>query len=328
MQIKDISKDSKVEGVTALIEKRQEALTKAGKPYLSLKLRDKTGSIDAKLWDANDSHSFIKENSVVTFWALVDTFNGNLQLTIKQIEPGLDDISEFARASRFKVDDMWNHLAGIVDKFEEPLTKYVAEEILLKHTVFIDAFKKAPAAKSVHNAWYGGLLEHVYSLTKIAEPIVDHYKTLYQSKLSKDKVMFGLMLHDAGKIIEYDYNKPAFNMTGIGLLTNHLVLGPAWVYEKANDYMETAIQLLGSSERFKMERAQLMHLIAAHHGQIEWGSPVKPATLEAILVHQLDMVDSKMLHAIEYIEGKEGDIKNFSERSKIEGVHFYNYGTI
>lgn len=325
MQIKDISKESTVEDVIGLIEARQELLTKAGKPYLSLKLRDKTGSIDAKVWDASDKHRSLKEGMVVHVWATVDMFNGNLQLNVKQIEEGLEPANEYVKSTRLNVDMMWDHLAGVVSKFEEPLTKYIAEEILLKHTVFIDAFKKAPAAKTVHNAWYGGLLEHVYSLTKIADPLITHYQTIYNSKLSRDKVMFGLIMHDAGKIIEYDYRKSSFDMTGIGLLTNHIVLGPSWVYEKANDYMEQAIQVLGSAEKFKMERALLMHILAAHHGLVEWGSPVKPSTLEAILVHQLDMVDSKMLHAIEYVEGKEGQIKGFSERSRIEGVHYYNY---
>lgn len=326
IQIKDISKDAPAENVVGVIEKRQEAVTKAGKAYLSLKLKDQTGSIDAKLWDYSpDKHGPVKEGSVVHVWASVDVFNGSLQLNIKQIEEGLEDATEFAKRSRFDVESMWGDIVNLIGTFKEPLTKYVCEEILLKHEVFITAYKKAPAAKTVHNAWYGGLLEHVHSLTTIAEPIIKHYQR-YNPNLSRDKVMFGLIMHDAGKIIEYDYNSPAFGMTGIGIFTNHLVLGPAWVYEKANDYMDSFLSIPDKSiTEFKNERAHLMHVLAAHHGILEWGSPVKPASLEAVLVHQLDMIDSKMLHAIELIEGKPGEVKGFSERSRFEATPFYNY---
>lgn len=326
IELKNVTKETPVEGVIVLIEKRQEALTKAGKPFLTLNVRDKTSSMSAKIWDYDSSkHGKLLEGSVATIWATVDEFAGSLQLNIKQIEDSLEDPTQFYKSTRFKVDDMWNDLVNVVSTFKEPLTKYVTEEILIKQAYFVEAFKKAPAAKTVHNAWFGGLLEHVHSLVTIAEPIIAHYSKRYNKPISRDKVLFGLIMHDAGKILEYDYSSPAFNLTPIGLLTPHIVIGPAWVYEKANLFYQTALTLGQSPAVFKFERAHLMHILAAHHGTQEWGSPVSPASIEAVLVHQLDMIDSKTLHAIELIEGKDGPVKGFSERSYFEKSSYMKY---
>lgn len=329
MTLKEMTKDSIVENMIVLIEDRKEAVTKNGKPYLNLVVRDKTGSIQARLWDyAEAKHGKCQSNTAAQIWATVEEFGGALQLNLKQIEESLAEPTQFYKHTRFQVEEMWSDLVKLVGGFDEPMTRFVCEEILLKHDVFIDAFKKAPAAKTVHNAWYGGLLEHVHSLTTIADPIIRHYQKRYDKPISRDKVMFGLIMHDAGKIIEYDYSKPSFDMTAIGTLTNHMVLGPAWVYEKANQFILTVNKTIQSEAvvaGFKLERAQLMHVLAAHHGQIEWGSPVVPATLEAILVHHLDNLDAKMLHAIELIEGKPGPIPGFSERSFFEKTGFMRY---
>lgn len=324
--LKDLTKENVVEGLTVLIEDKKEAVTKNGKPYLNLSVRDKTGSIQGRLWDYNpEKHKAAKAGSAVQIWATVEEFPiGTLQLNIKQIEESLDDPTQFYKCTRFNVEDMWADLVKLVGSFEEPMTKYVAEEILLKHASFIDAFKKAPAARKVHNAWFGGLLEHVHSLCTIAEPVIKHYQSRYV-KFSRDKVLFGLMMHDAGKIIEYDYSKPSFDKTGVGILTNHMVIGPAWVYEKANQFAPKSDELGWSVDKFKLERAHLMHVIAAHHGQIIWGSPVTPASLEAILVHHLDNLDSKMLLAVELVEGKPGPIKGFSEMSYFEKTEYLQY---
>lgn len=322
--LKELTKESKIEGLTVIIEKRQELLTKGGKPYLALTVRDKTASIGAKLWDYKvDKHEDMKEGNVIQIWATIDAFNGALQLNIKDVAGSLEDPTLFYKRTRFDVETLWSDLVMLVNSFKEPMTKFVAEEILLKQVPFIDAFKKAPAAKTVHNAWYGGLLEHVHGLVAIAEPVIKHYQEKYRKDISRDKVMFGLLMHDAGKIIEYDYNKPSFDFTAIGVFTNHMVIGPAWVYEKANKWWAESGLTNTEHERFKLERAHLMHLLAAHHGQIEWGSPIVPASIEALLVHHLDNLDSKVMHALELIEGKEGNVPGFSERSFFEKTQYY-----
>jgi len=321
MTVKEMTQGQGIEGIELLVERRSEATTKGGKPYLNLTLRDKTGSIQAKLWGyAEPKHGFFRENDVVKVWAEIEEYNGALQMNVKDVTLGTSPATAFARCTDFHVEEMWNSLVNIVGTFTEPLTKFVAEEVLLKHASVIEAIKKAPAAKGVHNAWYGGLLEHTWSMCCIAVPVIEHYRTMYCSRISHEKVLFGVLLHDVGKIIEYDYSKPSFEMTPVGVLVNHLIITPAWIYEAANRWTGQ------KDQAFKMERAHLMHLVAAHHGQPEWGSSVKPATVEAVLVHQLDMVDSKMMIAIDYAtEGKAGPIAGFSERSYTEGTPFLQY---
>lgn len=319
MDIKQWSNGTVVEGKSALVVKKAEATTKTNKAYLKLTLRDKSGQIEAKLWDYNqDAHGFVKEGGVVEVYGSVDEYNGMAQFTVKEIHPSIEPMEKFARSTRFDVEEMWVDLVKIVDSFKEPLTKFVTEEMLMKQATIVEAFKKAPAAKAVHNAWFGGLLEHVHSLCTIAEPLIKHYQTRYCEELSRDKVLFGLIMHDAGKIIEYDYRNPSFSLTPTGLFTNHIVIGPSWVFETANKFPE-------KPSDFKTERAHLMHILAAHHGKVEWGSPIPPASLEAVLVHHLDNLDATMLHAWELVDGKEGPIAGFSERSFFEKAAYFQY---
>jgi len=322
--IATLTKGMILDGVSVLVEKKSEGTTKTGKAFLNLTARDKTGSIAAKLWEYSaEAHGFIREGEVVAIWGSVDEYNGSLQLVVRGIEPSLETADKYLKSSKFNVDEMWTDLVNIVGTFQEPLTKFVTEEILLRHEAFAEAFKKAPAAKTVHNAWYGGLLEHVHALCLLAEPMIRHYQSRYCEKISRDKVLFGLMMHDAGKIIEYDTKSPSFLPTPVGVFTNHLVIGPAWVFEKANIYHAKTPGI--DTEKFRMERAHLMHILAAHHGRLDWGSPVKPASLEALLVHHLDNLDAKMMHAMELVQGKRGPIQGFSERSYFEGTQFYQY---
>lgn len=306
---------------------KSEALTKTGKPYLRFNLQDGAASLKCVFWGyVPADYAWLKDGSVVRVLAKIDSYNGELQGNAQVVEASTAPIDQFAKRTKFDVEDMWNQLQLIIAPMTEPLTKFVCEEVLLKHGAFIEAYKKAPAARGVHNAWYGGLLEHVWSLCSIAGPIIEHYQRNYCEKISRDKVIFGLMMHDAGKIIEYDYSNPAFQNTPEGILTNHMIVGPAWTYEVANKWWATSTETksMGRGE-FKMERAHLMHVLAAHHGQIEWGSPVKPASIEAILVHHLDNLDAKVLHALDYVLGKPGSVEGFSEKSFIERTMYLQY---
>lgn len=302
--------------MSLLVEKSEAKTTRNGKAFLGLSLRDEGGSIRCNLWDYDPArHAHVKEGLVVEVDGIIEDYQGTMQLKLNSIAPSAKSADLFAKRTRFDVETMWKELVDTVGTFKEPLTRFVAEEILLKHAEFIAAYKRAPAARIVHNAYYGGLLEHVWSLCQIAEPVIKHYQGHYCDKISRDKVLFGLLLHDAGKIVEYDYNVPTFPYTPIGVFTNHMVLGPAWVFETANKYP-------AKGPDFKMERSHLMHVLAAHHGQIEWGSPVAPASIEAILVHHLDNLDSKVMHALALIEGKPGPIVGFSERSFFEKTQY------
>lgn len=338
MEIRDLIEGQSVEGLVGVVESQSTARTKSDKPFLRLKIQDKTGAIEGVMWDFDpDSFGWLKEGVVVAVNADVGSYNGAQQLKYAAVfhAPNLDS-SAFGKSTKFDVEKLWTELVDTIGTFKEPLTKYVAEELLTKQGEIVAAMKRAPAAKGVHNAWFGGLLEHIWSLCQIAEPVIKHYQTHYESRISRDKVLFGLMLHDAGKIIEYDFSGARIGYSGLGILANHMVLGPAWVFEAANRWwaqervLQTGEHKAGPQTNwdgtwFKFERAQLMHVLAAHHGKVEWGSPVAPATLEAVLVHQLDYIDSKMLHALDFVQGKEGATPGFGERSFFEKVNYMQY---
>jgi len=319
MKVIDLKKGDSVEGIDLLVEKKQDGIAKNGKPYANVTLRDKTGSISGKIWEdvlVRCQTSALQEGNVISVSGAIEEYNSSLQFRITDFAGSFTSPDEFMKKSTFSIDEMWSHVVELIGTMKEPLTKYICEELILNEQ-FSVAYKAAPAAKAVHNAWVGGLLEHVHSLCTIAEPVIRHYQTRYCEKISRDKVLFGIMIHDAGKIIEYG-EAPAFNYTTVGKFVNHMVLGPAWVYEIANRFPN-------KGENFKIERANLMHILAAHHGKIEWGSPVKPSSLEAILVHHLDNLDSKMLHALDFVKGKPGKIPGFSETSRFELTEFWNY---
>jgi 3'-5' exoribonuclease len=325
MQIKDLQTGMILESYHVLIETRTQNLTKAGKAYLKLSIRDTGGSLNCNLWDYDDLiHSFIKEGDTACITAVIETYNGSLQGNIKAIVPSNKSPMDFAKRTRFDVEKLWSELVDTVGKIEEPMTKFVAEELLLKHSDIIDGFKKAPAARGLHNAWYGGLLEHVWSMLRLAYPVVQHYQKHYCDKISLDKVLFGVLVHDMGKILEYDYSKPSFSFTMIGILTNHIVLGPAWIYEASNRWLKEVAKNEDLAH-FKKERAHLMHLVASHHNTNEWGSPVQPASIEAIILHHIDNIDSKVMHALELVEGKPGPVPGMSERSYIERKEYMRY---
>lgn len=316
-QIIDIRDGVIIDGLPVLIHDRKEGTTKSGSLFLDLTLRDKSGEIKGKVWNYARG-SFPEKAGVVAYIsATASSYQGALQLVIDKLGEAKIPMENFLKSSRFSIDKMWGIVSAIPDTFVEPMTKHVTKELLNLHK---DLFKSAPAASGVHNAWVGGLLEHVWSLTVLAENVVKHYKAAYQPKLSRDKILFGVLLHDIGKIVEYSVNK----YTALGCLTPHIVLGPAWVYEICNKFFIGQDVSL-TIEEFEIERAHLMHILASHHGRLDWGSPVVPSSLEAILVHQLDMIDSKFMHAMEKVEGKDGDISGFSEKSYIEKCSFLKY---
>jgi 3'-5' exoribonuclease len=202
---------------------------------------------------------------------------------------------------------------AMIGTFTEPLPAYVADLLL---TTYKDEFCKAPAATKMHQPWVGGLIEHTHSMLSIALPIIAHYQNKYSSSkyFSRDKVLFGIIMHDFGKIFEYDVDSPTFQKTLLGKLENHIVKGPILIHEAAMTWYRYNVATIDFD--FELEKAHLIHLVATHHGKLEYGSPILPATLEALLLHQIDMLDSQFMHALELVEGKTGS-EGFSEYSPI-----------
>lgn len=298
-----------------LVVTRKEGQTRKGDPFLNMTLKPRIGrEIGGKVWDQHrEIFARFEVGRVVEVSGRLEEYQGRLSVIIEVAEASSLLPGDFMRKTHQDTEALWRELCRLVDGMTEPLTRFVSKRIL-ERPGFEATFKRAPAASKMHNNWAGGLIEHVYSLCLLAESAVTHYQSMYGCAISRDKVLFGIIFHDACKVQEYEIDSPAFQLSALGKFVPHIVLGPAWVYEAAKHY---------EGAREPLELAHLMHILASHHGREEWGSPVKPASLEAVIVHHLDNLDAKVLHAIEYVQGPPGDIEHFSERSRIEGTPYF-----
>ncbi len=266
-----------------LVAGNKRAETKAGKPYLILTLMDKSGEIGGRLWDRADY--FATEapvGSVVLLQGSAQSFRDELQLkvdSLKQVamsESGVE-LSDYLPACERPVKEMLEELVKIISSVNDtPLRKLL--QSLFKGKI-LDEFSLAPAAKKMHHAYLGGLLEHTLSVTALAGKMAEHYP-----KIDRDIFLAGALLHDLGKIREFSYSSVPFDYTDAGRLLGHMMIGSELVREHAKQIKDLAPERLD----------QLIHLILSHHGRHEFGAPVLPMTLEAILLHHMDDIDAKV----------------------------------
>ena len=260
---------------------KQAALTKAGKPYDNVILQDKTGTLDAKIWDPGSVG--IDEFDAMDYVAVtgdITSFQGNLQLSIKRVRKvgeGEYDPKDYLPATDKNVDEMYAELMSFVNSVKNP---YLSR---LLHSFFDDAdfakaFKFHSAAKSVHHGFVGGLLEHTVSVTRNCDYFAQNYPFL-----NRDMLLTAAMFHDIGKLKELS-TFPENDYTDAGQLLGHIIIGTEWIGEKIR-----AID--GFPEVLANE---LKHCILAHHGELEYGSPKKPALVEALALSFADNLDAKM----------------------------------
>lgn len=306
--------------IDVLVEDMSSGTTKRGTTYLSLKLKDVGETVvPAKVWDAGMWPKGLKVGSICKIQGKASEYQGKLQIVVDSVYESSKKPGDFATKSPINIDveKMWGELVEIINSFEEPLAKYLGNELLIDEKL-VKAIQEAPAAAKVHNNWIGGLLEHAHALCKMAEPIIDHYKR-YCPKLSRDKILLCCLIHDLGKIYEFDYSGPKIGYTEFGHLIGHIAWGPVWVSKMVE--RSTDLQLDRNYGKVKKDLAEIIHIILSHHGKLEYGSPVVPATLEAIIVHNLDMLDTHAMHAVKAMD-KEGELPGFSERSYIYGANY------
>ena len=269
-----------------LVASRELRQAKTGKPYIQATLQDSTGQIKAVMWDAGQAvvadmapETFIKAQ------VRVEQYQGAPQVVIESFDPiGQDqiDLADFLLHTDKDVAELWkntlDHLRKVKDKTLLQLIKQFIDDKEL-----IERFKSAPAAMSMHHAYVGGLIEHTENMLASALRILPGYP-----QLNADLVLTGVFLHDIGKTAELTYTT-SINYTDPGQLVGHLVQGVLMLQEKAR----LAAQVLGV-EFPQKTLDQLIHIILSHHGQYEFGSPVLPATAEALAVHYLDNLDAKL----------------------------------
>lgn len=265
-----------------LCKHKVAAVTKNGKPYESLILQDKTGTIDAKVWDPNNAG--IADFDVLDYIEVhgdITSFQGALQVNAKRIrkcQEGEFNPADYLPVSKFNIEDMYGELLGYIDKVENPYLNELLQDFFVADQDFITAFKKSSAAKTVHHGFVGGLLQHTLSVVKLCE----YYCKAYP-RLNKDLLISAAICHDIGKTKELSLF-PQNDYTEEGQFLGHIVIGTEMVGEKIREI--PGFPALLASE--------LKHCILAHHGEYEFGSPKKPAIMEALALNFADNTDAKM----------------------------------
>lgn len=265
-----------------LIKHKQAAVTKNGKPYENLILQDKTGTIDAKIWEPNSSGiEDFDSLDYVEIYGSVSSFNSMLQVSVKRARKcreGEYDPADYLPVSSKDIGEMYQELLGYISKIKSPYLKQLCEAFFVKDEAFIKAFKQSSAAKTVHHGFVGGLLEHTLSVTKLCEFYTNAYPML-----KKDLLLSVAMLHDIGKVRELSLF-PENDYTEDGQLLGHIVMGCEMAGEKIKEIPDFPEKLAG----------EVKHCILAHHGEYEFGSPKKPALMEAVAINFADNTDAKM----------------------------------
>lgn len=279
--IKDLREGDNISDIY-LCKHKQAAMTKNGKPYENVVLQDKTGTIDAKVWDPN-SQGIADYDAMdyIDVYGEVTSFQGMLQVNVKRIrvcQEGEYDPADYLPVSSKNINDMFKELLGFVQSIKNPYYNQLLEAFFIKDEAFAKAFRNSSAAKSVHHGFVGGLLEHTLSVTKLC----DYYCSAYPV-LNRDLLLTAAMCHDIAKTKEIS-PFPENDYTDDGNLLGHIVMGSQMVAERA-------AQIQGFPH---VNLTQLQHCILAHHGKYEYGSPKIPALMEAMALNYADDTDAKM----------------------------------
>jgi 3'-5' exoribonuclease len=264
-----------------LVHSKEIRQKKNGDEYLSLTLGDRTGELDAKMWDnISEARDRFERDDFVKVKGLVQIFHNRPQLTIHNIRRMDDseiDYADYFPCSRRDPEEMWAELRGMVAGMTNPHLKALLEAMLDDEDIAA-RYRRAPAAKQIHHAFLGGLLEHVLSVSALAKLAAAHYP-----HVDADLLLTGVALHDIGKIYELNYER-GFSYSGAGQLLGHISIAMRMVADKLRGLPEFPDKL----------RTLVEHMILSHHGRLEFGSPKLPQFPEALLLHYLDDLDSKM----------------------------------
>jgi 3'-5' exoribonuclease len=265
---------------TFLVQSKEKKTAQSGSPYLDLELRDATGTIKAKLWDCDRHPLDFDVDDVVRVEGQVETYRGSPQIKIRRIArcaPEDVNLLDFLPRSSRDPDEM---LAALIERLRAmPPTPVRALLVaVMEDPALAGKYKLAPAATSYHHAYLGGLIEHVLSLIELGDRVADHYPDL-----DRDLMLAGLVLHDIGKIEELSFDR-AFHYSTRGQLVGHISIALEIVHEKMRAIPDFPAEL----------KERLEHIILAHHGKLEFGSPKEPMFPEALVVHYLDDLDSKL----------------------------------
>ncbi len=273
-----------------LCKSKQRLRTKANKDYISLALQDKTGLLDGKIWNESNAIDDFDEMDYIEVTGTVTSFQGANQLNITRVRKCSEDeyvVSDYLPTSKNDIDSMYNQLLSYVNGVKQPHLRKLLESFYVTDKDFVRSFKAHSAAKSVHHGFIGGLLEHTLNVAKLCDFYADQYPLI-----NRDLLIAAALFHDIGKVKELS-TFPLNDYTDEGQLLGHIFMGAEIVGERIR-------QIAGFPKELELE---LKHCILAHHGELEYGSPKKPAIIEAVALNYADNTDAKMQIMIEALEG-------------------------
>jgi 3'-5' exoribonuclease len=299
----DLAPGSAIDGVY-LLSSKETRQTKAGKPFYKLKLSDRTGTVDCTVWETDTMPPAIQVGDLVSVVARVSEYQGKPQLEVSKIVPapsGAAEARDFLPSTYRDVDELKGFLQFHIDSVQD------RDHSALLRAVFGDpglyeAFTTAPAAKVYHHAYLSGLMEHTVAVADMCDFVGQQY-----GRVDRDLLLTAALLHDVGKTQELAF-ETAIDFTDAGRFLGHVTQGVVLVSEKAKE--------LPSFPEAKLQ--QLLHCIVSHHGELEWGSPKRPKTIEALILHHVDNLDAKVKGFLEIVEGSRSapwtDLRNLFRR--------------
>ena len=290
MFVSDIKDRSQVDTVF-LVREKIMAMAKNGKPYLTLKLMDKSGEVEGKVWDNVDvvSSAFEKDDFIAVR-SKATVYLGKMQLVIAELKRVADDgvsLADFLPEAGRDIAEMTDELSALLATITDQHLKRLLSAFF-DDPGFMAIYRAAPAAKGMHHVYLGGLLEHSLAVAKLADRVVPLYEGIH-----RDLLIAGALLHDVGKVREMTYSR-SFDYTDEGKLLGHITIGVEMLHEKI-------VAIGGIPDELSM---LLKHMLLSHHGQYEFGSPKRPKTVEATILNYLDDLDSK-INGIRTHMGKE-----------------------
>ena len=273
--------ENKVIVSTFVVSSKQVKPRKTGELFLALLLADRSGQIEAKMWDnVAEAMNTFEEDDFLKIKGLINRYKNRFQLTIhklRRLEDSEVDFTDYLPKTNKNIDELWQTVVEYVGTFQDPHLKKLVQAFMSDEEI-VAAYKQAPAAKALHHAYIGGLLDHVVSLFRLCDLVCRNYP-----QVNRDLVLTGAFLHDIGKIYELTYTR-SFAYTTRGQLLGHMIIELEMLHDK-----------LAGIPWFPPELKVLVeHLIISHHGEYEFGSPKLPMFPEALLLHYCDDLDSKM----------------------------------
>jgi len=286
----DIKENENVDSLF-LVREKTSSVTKTGNPYLKVRLGDRSGEIEGRIWSSAETFTeFFQRDDFVRIKGKAVFFQDRLQVNISHIGRVEDEgitLSDFFPTTEKDVAQMCDSLIQISQEVKNPHLRNLLN-LFWNDQPFLDGFRKAPASKQIHHAYIGGLMEHTLSLAQLVKSNACHYEGL-----NTDLLMTGALLHDIGKVYELSYRR-TFDYSDEGRLLGHILIGIEKLEEKIRQLIDFPKDL----------SVLLKHLLLSHHGQYIYGSPKKPMTLEAVMLHHLDDMDAKVSGLQDFLKTK------------------------